>query len=291
MKLMVNAMLSRVDRVQVSTRDPDTVADSWVRLLDAREVGRDTIAALSAKRITLEVGNCQIEVLSPDGEGIVQSHLASNPGGPFAAGFATQDLSAVKTRLKEEQVDFQEETGQVLIEPDVLGIAGLRLVISQDEERERQGVLQNLYEVTHLTVEVQAAADDFARIFKLDSKHFVPINSENYGYDGYLTLVNPAELDRIETINPYDLDKTMGRFYSKFGASLYMCYGECDDLPSLRNRLQELVPNDWTGDREGPLDGLFIHPKALGGVMLGVSRTTFAWSWSGSPERIQPNDK
>lgn len=88
-------------------------------------------------------------------------------------------------------------------------------------------------------------------------------------------------------MHPYDRDKTMGRYFDRFGASLYMCYGECDDLVSLRECLMELTPDDWTGPREGPLDGIFVHPKALGGVMLGVSRSTFAWSWSGSPERIQ----
>ena len=282
-------MLTRVDRVQLSTNEPDKVVESWTRLLDAKEVARDNIAVLSANRITLDVGDCQIEILSPDGDGIVKSHLDSHPGGPFSAGFSTQDPDRVKARLNTEQIEFAEEHDQIFIEPAALGIPGLRLVISADETRDRQGVLQNLYEITHLTSEVQAAADEFARIFELNFDHFVPIKSEDYGYDGYLTLVNPDELDRIETINPFDLDKTMGRFFKKFGASFYMCYGECDDLPSLRSRLAELVPNDWTGDREGPIDGLFIHPNALGGVMLGVSRTTHAWSWSGSPDRIEPN--
>ncbi|MBT4519546.1 MAG: hypothetical protein HOC23_06030, partial [Halieaceae bacterium] len=144
------------------------------------------------------------------------------------------------------------------------------------------------YEVTHLTDQDKAATTRLAQIFSLRADDFVPIKSENYGYRGFLTLINPDELDRIEIINPHDREKTMGRFFSKFGTSLYMCYGECDDLPGLRRRLMELAPNDWTGETEGPLDGLFIHPKALGGVMLGVSRTTFAWSWSGSPDRIAP---
>jgi len=29
---------------------------------------------------------------------------------------------------------------------------------------------------------------------------------------------------------------------------------------------------------------LFIHPSATGGVLLGVSRTMHAWTWSGRAE-------
>ncbi len=80
----------------------------------------------------------------------------------------------------------------------------------------------------------------------------------------------------------------MGRFFARCGPCLYMSYGEADDTGAVRARLLEHAPDDWTGrsDDENP-DGLFIHPKALGGVMLGVSRTTFAWSWSGSPQRVR----
>lgn len=280
-------MLTRVDRVQVGTNQPDMVADQWVQLLDAREVGRDKITALAADRITLDVGDCQVEVLSPDGEGRIQAHLRANPSGPFAVGFATQNLDELKTRLTDQHTGFTSEGNQIFIDESDVAVPGLRLVISQDKSRSRQGLMRNLYEVTHLTSEEQDAASIFAGVFCLNADHFVPIESDNYGYKGCLTLVNPDELDRIEIINPYDLDKTMGRFFTRFGPSLYMCYGECDNLPLLRSRLEELAPNDWTGSREGHLDGLFIHPKALGGVMLGVSRTTFAWSWSGNPDRIE----
>jgi hypothetical protein len=33
-------------------------------------------------------------------------------------------------------------------------------------------------------------------------------------------------------------------------------------------------------------DQLWLHPPSLGGMMLGISRPTMAWRWSGHPERV-----
>jgi hypothetical protein len=96
-------------------------------------------------------------------------------------------------------------------------------------------------------------------------------------------------LDRIEVITPYDLGKTMGRFLTKRGPCLYMCFAEAPDLAAIRARLEEHAPRDWTGSTHAAVpDTLFIHPKALAGLMMGVSRTTVGWTWSGHPERVQP---
>jgi hypothetical protein len=148
-------------------------------------------------------------------------------------------------------------------------------------------LLRHLYEATHLTDDAPRTCSELARIFGLDASSFVPIRSENFGYDGTLTLFDASQLDRVETIHPYDETKTMGRFFQRSGPSMYMCYAETDDLPGLRDRVTALAPGDWTGSTEDN-DGLFIHPKALGGVMLGISRTTHAWTWSGYPERRVP---
>ena len=33
-------------------------------------------------------------------------------------------------------------------------------------------------------------------------------------------------------------------------------------------------------------DGLWVHPSALCGLLLGISRTTVGWEWSGQPARV-----
>jgi len=33
-------------------------------------------------------------------------------------------------------------------------------------------------------------------------------------------------------------------------------------------------------------DEMWVHPPALGGMMLGISRPSMAWNWSGHPDRV-----
>ena len=60
-----------------------------------------------------------------------------------------------------------------------------------------------------------------------------------------------------------------------------------ENRPMRGERLKALAPHDWTGSDDDP-NGLFIHPNATGSTLLGVSRTSWAWSWSGYPDRILP---
>ena len=281
-------MLSRVDRIQLSGADWRKTADRWLRLLGAELVREDEVKLLGATRGVIRVGTSEVEILEPAGAGPVADHVSQTGGGLFAAGFAAPDLEALRAHLDASDVRYEAEGEQLFAGPDALGLPGLRVVLSQWEDREPAGLLRHLYEVTHLTPDAVASASRIAELFGLDASHFVPIRSEPYGYDGSLTLFQPDRLDRIETITPDASEKTMPRYFRRLGPCLYMCYGETDDTGAVREKALEHAPDDWTGPREGPApDGLFLHPRALGGVMLGVSRTTVAWRWSGSPGRVR----
>jgi len=279
-------MLTRIDRVQITAHDAAAVANRWVELLDARVERHDSIAALEADRIVISVGDAEVEILQPTRPGPVARHLAAG-GGAFAAGVATHNIHRLRRRLAEAGIVPTQIGQQFFIDAGRLRIPGLNVVISVDVARPRTGLMMNLYEVTHLTEDPAGTAVTIARLFGLDPNHFVPIRSDNFGYDGTLTLFDPNGLHRIETINPFDRTKTMGRYFDRFGPTMYMCYGETDRLPELRERLKTLAPRDWTGSDADP-NGLFVHPRALGGIMLGVSRASYAWTWSGHPDRVLP---
>jgi hypothetical protein len=230
----------------------------------------------------------ELELLQPAGDGPAADFLARRGSGLFAAGFAVADLAALRDRLRHCGASFQEHGGQVFLAPEAIGVPGLRAVISADTGGVPTGLLRCLYEVTLLVEDAAAMLDRVAALFDLDGDHFVPIRSQQYGYQGALALFDRGRLDRIEVITPTDAAKTMGRFFAKRGAALYMCYAEADDLVPIQERLREHAPSDWTGSPEdGSQNNLFIHPSALGGMMMGISRTTFAWSWSGHPERVR----
>ncbi len=274
-----------LDRIQVVVRDRTQAADAWTRLLDAAVVGEDRLRVLGCRRTTLAVGASEVELLEAEPGGVVEK---AGPG-LFAAGFASDDPAALRGRLESKGVAVESEGDQMFLAAEALGDGGMRVVVSPARERRRQGLLTHLYEVTNLVADPARWSARLADLFGLDPGGFVPIRSEHYGYEGVLTLFRPGVLDRVEVIHPHDRDKTMGRFHAKRGACLYMGYGESDRADEIRDRARSLAPDDWTGPAgDAPVDNLFLHPRALGGVMLGVSRSTFAWTWSGAPERVQP---
>jgi hypothetical protein len=277
-------MLTRVDRVQVVVGGARDVAGACRRLLDAEVVREDRLSVLGTRRSVLRAGTSEIELLEPDGVGAAADFLAATKGGLFAGGFATPDLDRLRRELEHRGIVVAEEGGQLFVSPEALGVPGLRTVISAERDLAPVGLLGHLYEVTDLVHDVESAVHRTAGAFGLDRFHFVPIHSAEFGYEGILTLFHPDRLDRIEMIRPFDVAKTMGRFCARRGPSLYMCYFEADDLAPIRSRLAEHAPNDWSQAPEP--DNLFIHPKALGGLMIGVSRTTMGWRWSGHPERV-----
>ncbi|HME73678.1 MAG TPA: VOC family protein [Myxococcota bacterium] len=282
-------MLTQLDRVQLVVSDRNRAVVAFTQLLGAALVRQDAVRALGALRSVLRVGRSEVEILEPDGVGAVAEFLKQTRGGLFAAGFTTADPAALRSHLAARGVEVAEAGGQLLLRSEALGVPGLRAVISAEAELEPAGLLDRLYEATLLGSDWKRSAERIAEQLALDSRSFVSIHSAEYGYEGVLTLFHPARLDRLEVVTPLDVAKTMGRFFERRGPSLYMCYAESNDTGALRARLSEYVPEHWTGPREGIVpDNLFVHPAALSGLLLGVSRRTFAWTWSGSPERVEP---
>lgn len=282
-------MLTRVDRLQVAVGDRRDAVECYERLFDAVRVKEDRLAVLGAARTVLRLGSSEIEVLQPDGLGRVADFLGRCGPGLLAAGFATPDPAALEAHLRGLGRFAAREGDQLFLSGPALGLPGLHVVVSRAEQHKPVGLLRGLYEVTSLAANAPEFAARAATLFGLDPGCFAPIRSDLYGYEGVLMLFRPDALDRIEVVTPFDETKTMGRFFRRKGPRYYMAYAEADDTAAVRDRLLELAPRHWTGPRDDAMpDNLFVHPPALAGVMLGISRRSFAWSWSGRPERVQP---
>jgi catechol 2,3-dioxygenase-like lactoylglutathione lyase family enzyme len=270
-------MLKRVDRVQIAVPDIADAEAAAAAIFGAELIRRDTVAALGARRTVLQAGTGIIEFLEPDGTGAVADFLRERGLGLFAAGFSVPDIDDAAHRLTREAVPFIHSNGQLLI--GSAATFGMRVVLSTYHERAPLGAIRWLYEVTNLVSDWRAAAAHYARIFSLEQSAFVPITSSDFGYTGTLTMFDPpSRLDRIEIAQP-TTEGAMARFHSRRGSSLYMFYVETDDVGEIAERLQRRNSR-FTYRRDNPADGLYIHPNAFCGVLVGVSRTGVAWRWS-----------
>lgn len=250
------------------------------------------MATLACRRSVLRLGTGCIEILEPDGTGPVSQAVGGRGAHLFAAGATTADIDAFAAQLRDRGSEVAVEGGQAFLDTVATGSHGLRLVVSPDDERERVGLAEALYEVTNLVADAAAVTAHYADLLGLDAAAFEPISSPFYGYEGTLTLFDRHRLDRLEVITPNVPENTMGRFFGRFGEGLYMAFAESGELESIEERANEsgyrytaVPPEPARGD--GALQTIFLHPPALGGMMLGLSRPTQAWQWSGHPERVE----
>jgi len=274
-------MLQRVDRMQLAVRDREEACRTFAAVLGARKDREDHLRIYSASRTVVQAGESEFELLQPEGDGPVASYLERWGEGIFGAGFSTPDVPALAAHLQGAGLSFSEEGGQLFMGPDQT--RGMRTVISADRRVDAPSLINHLYEVTNIVSDHQDAAAFYARAFGLDAARFCPIKSERWGYVGTLTLYNPpAQLDRIELTQTTEPSLGMGRFFARRGESLYMCFAETEDIRPIAEGLKERGAR-YTADQDF-LGSMFIHPSALCGMLMGISRTNEAWKWSGRPD-------
>src|SRR5215469_16727498 len=284
-------MLTEIDRVLIATPDAEGAARKWREMVGAEEVRRDHVELLNAKRIVLRAGTSDIELVEPEGEGIFADELKRRGRAHlFAAGATSPDPEKVAEQAKNAGAKCAVEEGRFYIKIEIEG-APIRFVISPESKREPAGDLDFLYEATVLAADQAKAIDQIAETFALDKKHFTTITSETFGYTGVLTLFREGALHRFEVITPTEMSKTMGRYYAREGASYYMAFAESAAMPKIERAARDVgtgITVDRPATRHASLtaDQLWLHPATLGGMMLGVSRPTMAWRWSGHPERV-----
>jgi len=279
---MALPMLERVDRMQLAVRDRRSAVETFTSVLGAEHVRDDEVEHLRAGRSVVQAGESEFELLEPAGDGPVAAHLERWGEGIFGSGFSTDDIASLTRRLDDHGINFLEEGGQIFLEPKQT--RGMRTVITPSKDRLKVGLINWIYEVTNIVEDHEEAAGFYAGAFGLDNARFSPIKSRDFGYTGTLTLFDPpARLDRIELTQITEPSLAMGRFFAKRGPSIYMCYVETPDTAPIRARLEARKARHAAGREDGG-GNIFIHPTALHGMLMGVSRTNLAWTWSGRPE-------
>jgi len=286
-------MLTTIDRIQIATPDAAETARGWIALLGAQHQGADRVSTLAANRTTLRLGRSLIELLEPDGTGAIDAALKKRGRAHlFAGGVACADLAKTVAHLRAQGVDAVVENDQAFLNPAKALGAECPMVLSAAVDRPAVGAIDFLYEVTLLARDPAGVSARLAKLFNLNDSNFVPITSDHFDYSGILTLFSRDDLHRFEVICPRSNQSTMGRFFERQGDAFYMCFAESRDLTGIERRAQAAgagITVDRPAGRRAdqPADQMWLHPPALGGVMLGLSRPTMAWKWSGHPERVR----
>lgn len=286
-------MLTEIDRVLLATPDAEAAAARWRERLGAVEVSRDALPSLGAQRITMRAGSSDIELLQPDGTGAIEAALKRRGKAHlYAAGAASPDPARVAKTAKASGAAHHEADGRHYLTLTIEG-APIEFVISPPAERKPAGLIDLLYEATVLAANQAGAVAQIRDAFGLDETSFTTIESTTFGYNGVLTLFEAGRLHRFEVITPIAPDKTMGRYHAREGTGFYMAFAEAPDMGAIEAASNGAgITIDRPVSRQADLnsDQLWLHPPSLGGMMLGVSRPTMAWQWSGHPERVQKID-
>lgn len=281
-------MLKRVDRVQIAVANLDAAEKIAADTFGAEVLRRDTAEPLGARRSTMQAGSSLLELLAPAGAGPVKDFVDRWTSGLFGVGFSVADLDAAARHLQVGGIKGTRDAEQLYVDPAASGF-GMRVVLSTHHERAPVGAIKWIYETTNVVGDWRAASARYTQMFRLNPAIFVPIESKEFGYSGTLTMFDaPARLDRIEISQIINPAGAMGRFHQKRGDSLYMFFVETDDADAIAKRLESRGARfaGHTRDEAG-LAELFIHPSAFLGVLVGVSRTEHAWTWSGDLARAR----
>lgn len=284
-------MLEAMDRV-VLAADDAAAGQAWEALLDAEPAGSSPHPALGARAHYWRLGNGWLEVLVPEGEGIVAMALEARGPHLFAGGFTCTDLKAFSDHLDARGIKPLWDGERLILDESASGIPGLRVMVGDHDPQPPVGLIDKFYELTDLVADAERETRRAAEVLGLDAAAFQPIESADYGYRGTLTLFHPDRLDRLEMITPHQPGTTMHRFYQRIGGGLYMAFAESGALEEIERRALAMNAGHTAVPAEGQRDALgahtvFLHPGTLGGMMLGLSRRTYAWTWSGHPERVE----
>lgn len=284
-------MLEAMDRVVLVAEDADA-GRAFATLLDAEPAGSSQRPALGARAHYWRLGDGWVEVLTPHGDGLVAEALGARGPHLFAGGFTTKDPGAFAEHLDARGIRPLWDGERLLLDEAASGIQGLRVIVGRHDPQPPVGLVDTFYELTDLVDDAAAETRRAGDVLGLDPAAFQPIESADYGYRGALTLFHPDRLDRLEMITPDRPNTTMHRFFQRIGGGLYMAFAESGNLAEIERRVlaagagHTAVPDAQRRDSLGA-HTLFLHPRTLGGMMLGLSRRTYAWTWSGHPEWVE----
>ncbi len=260
-------MLERTDRMALAVRDAEAVSESFRRIFETRVAADQKDPLLGARRLTLAFGRDQVELLEPQGAGPVADFLGAGRSGAFAGGFALPDPASAAARLERAGVRVHAQGPQrFLVLP--ADLAGTGVILSRAEARDPTGLCDKIWQITYTVPRLREAVGRYSDLLGLSDRFTNFYDSALYGYTGAITWFDAREgapLDSLEYLEPTEPEKAAGRFLSRNGSGIYMASIESNEIPEIQRRVTSSGPG-WQGTDFGG----FIHPRRLGGLLLGL---------------------
>lgn len=260
-------MLECTDRLALAVVEAAPAVETFRQLFDCEVVGDVADREAGARRVTLQWGRDQLELLEPSGKGPVADFLGAGRRGVFAGGFSLADPAALATRLEREGVRVHgQERDRFAVFPSDLH--GTGVILSRRAERERVGLNDRIWQITYAVEKLEDALREYSRLFGIGDCFTNRYVSDLYGYLGAITWFDARDggrLDSLEYLEPQDPGKAVARFVRRNGNGIYMASIETDDIPRIRERVTSTGPG-WDGTDFGG----FIHPRRLHGLLVGL---------------------
>ncbi|HJL60770.1 MAG TPA: VOC family protein [Pseudomonadales bacterium] len=260
-------MLERTDRLALAVPSADRAIETYQQIFNCEVVGDQQDKEVGARRVTLQWGQDQLELMEPLGPGPVYDFLKQERSGVFAGGFALADPASLAARFEEKgvRVHEQEQDRYVVFPADFHGFG---IILSKTTDRDRVGLNDRIWQITYAMPHLDEALDECTELLGLSSKYTNKYISEQFGYDGAITWFDARDgglLDSLEYLEPNDPDKAVARFVKRNGSGIYMASIETNDIPQIKERVESAGPG-WTGTSFGG----FIHPRRLHGLLIGL---------------------
>ena len=260
-------MLERTDRLALAVPDVDAAISTYARIFDCTVVDDRRDVEAGARRVTLQWGQDQLELLEPQGPGPVLDFLQRERSGIFAGGFSLADPAALANRLEDKGIKVhQQEADRFIVFPD--DFHGIGIILSRRVDRDRVGLSDKIWQITYAGPGLTQELDRCTDLFDLATRFTNQYTSEQFGYDGAITWFDARDgglLDSLEYLEPTDPHKAVARFVKRNGSGIYMASIETDEVEQIKARIERAGPG-WSGTEFGG----FIHPRRLHGLLIAL---------------------
>jgi hypothetical protein len=267
MSQQVEAIPEQTDRVALVVPNADRVAEDFSAIF-ATEVVDDTKDDVAvARRVTLQWGHDQVELFEPLGDGPSAEFLKQGRSGLFAGGFALADPAGLASHLEARGVRVHEQgADRFLVLPE--DCQGTGIILTRTEDRSRVGLSDSIWQITYAAPSLDDMCDYYVDLLNMGELYTSRYQSPAFGYDAGVSWFDArdgAPLDSLEYLEPTKPDTAVDRFVKRNGSGIYMCAIVTDDIPQIRERVEATGPG-WTHAEIGG----YIHPRRLGGMLLGI---------------------